>query len=133
MICIEIEPTIEPKNEPIPVVIPESITKKTVYLNDVCSRLNLDNTAIINERVENLNLKNIDVITARAVASLNVLCGYAARIGDKKTSLLLLKGKTFEKEETEAEKHWSYEKQIFTNQYCADGVIVRIKNLREHK
>ena len=121
------------KNPAAKITMVESITKKTLYLNDVCTRLQLDNVQVINDRVENLPLKNVNIITARAVASLNILCGYAAKIGNKNTELLLLKGRSFAVEQKEAAQNWRYDCQTFTNQYCPDGVIAKITNLRKNK
>ena len=55
----------------------ESITKKTVYLNVVKNSLGLDNVEVINDRVENLKLPKADMITARAMTSLDNLCQYS--------------------------------------------------------
>ena len=42
------------------IVLIESITKKTLYLKDVCKRLNLLNVEVINDRAENIVFKNVD-------------------------------------------------------------------------
>lgn len=121
------------KNPAAKITMVESITKKTLYLNDVCSRLQLNNARVVNDRVENLHLQNVDIITARAVAPLNVLCGYAQKIGGKNTELLLLKGKSFAEEQREAMQNWNFECQTFANHYSEDGVVVKINNLRKRK
>ena len=111
----------------------ESIHKKTVYLNDVCYRLGLHNVKVINERVENTVFKSVDVITARAVAALNVLFSYAHTLGNENTQMLLLKGKTYEQEEAEAQKYWQYSKICYANAYSDDGVIMQISRLRKRR
>ena len=121
------------KNPAAKITMVESITKKTLYLNDVCTRLQLDNVQVINDRVENLHLHNVDIITARAVAALDVLCGYAHKIGGKNTELLLLKGKSFAEEQREAMQNWNFECQTFANHYSEDGDVVKINNLRKRK
>lgn len=117
----------------VKVTLVESITKKTVYLKDVCTKLNLQNVEIINNRVENAVFKNVDVITARAVAQLDVLCGYAKRIGNPKTKLLLLKGQKWVEEDETAQNHWQYDLTIYPNKQCIDGVVMEITNLRKKK
>lgn len=114
------------------ITLVESITKKTVYLNDVRERLGLKNVVVVNKRVEDAVFKPVDLITARAVAALDVLCGYAAKIMPH-PQLLLLKGKSYPLEEAAAKQHWSFTSEIFANAYCADGVIVKISNLRKKK
>ena len=124
---------LQEKNPQAKVVLVESITKKTLYLNSVCADLGLKNVTVINDRVENTVFKNADVITARAVASLDVLLKYAAKIGGKQTKLLLLKGKSYVSEENQAKEHWNYSCEIFKNKYSEDGVIMKITNIRTKK
>lgn len=115
------------------VTLVESITKKTVYLKDVCEKLNLQNVDIINDRIENTVFKNVDVITARAVAQLDILCGYAKHIGNSKTKLLLLKGQKWVEEDELAQNHWQYNLTIYPNKQCIDGVVMEISDLRKKK
>lgn len=124
---------LQEKNPRAKVVLVESITKKTLYLNSVSAELGLKNVTVINDRVENTVFKNADVITARAVASLDVLLKYAAKIGGKQTKLLLLKGKSYVSEENQAKEHWNYSCEIFKNKYSEDGVIMKITNIRTKK
>ena len=115
------------------ITLVESISKKSVYLNDVKQKLGLNSVCVVNDRVENAVFKSIDLITARAVASMDVLCGYAKKIGDKNTEMLLLKGKSFSEEDELARRHWQYETDIFENKYSNDGVVVKVKNIRMKK
>lgn len=115
------------------ITLVESITKKTVYLKDVCERLNLSNVNIVNDRVENIDIKGVDVITARAVAALDVLCRYAAKFSSGSTESLFLKGQSYNDEIVSAQKNWDFKSQIFTNRYCNDGVILKISRLRKKK
>lgn len=115
------------------VYLVESITKKTLYLKDVCQKLGLDNVEIINERVENVVFKNVDVVTARAVAALDVLCGYAVKIGQRNTKMVLLKGRKYAEENLEAQKRWSYHYAVYPNKYSEDGVIMVIRDIRKKK
>lgn len=111
----------------------ESITKKTVYLKSVCVELGLDNVEIVNDRVENVVFKSASVITARAVASLDVLCDYSFYLGNKNTSVLLLKGRTYKNEDEEAKKRWIYTIDVYPNKYSEDGVVLKLSNLRKKK
>lgn len=114
-------------------VLVESITKKTVYLNDVCSQLDLKNVHVENNRVENLNLKNIDIVTARAVAALDVLLGYVFGFGNKGAKCLFPKGKTYREEVQSAGLKWLFDCKVHQNAYADDGVILEIDNLRKRK
>lgn len=124
---------LQEKNPEAKVVLVESITKKTLYLNSVCADLGLKNVSVVNDRVENTVFKDADIITARAVASLDILLKYAAKIGGKQTKLLLLKGKSYISEENQAKEHWNYDCEVIKNKYCDDGVILKITNIRKKK
>lgn len=111
----------------------ESITKKTVYLKDMCERLKLSNVTVKNERVENLKITAPDVVTARAVAALDVLCGYVSKINGNKTESLFLKGQSYKEEIAAAQKNWKFDLEIFPNRYSADGVVLKLSRLRKNK
>lgn len=124
---------LQEQNPQAHITLVESITKKALYLKNVAENLGLNSVEVVNNRVENAVFKNVDMITARAVASTDILCGYADKIGNKNTEMLLLKGRSFADEEAEAGKRWIYTREIYKNKYSDDGVIVRIKNIRMKK
>ena len=111
----------------------ESIGKKTLYLNEVKTQLNLENVEIFNDRVENLKLPVADMITARAMTSLDNLFKYSILFSDKKTKLLFPKGKSYNEELDEAKKNWNFKFSVHENQLCSDGVILLFENLRRKK
>lgn len=115
------------------VILVESITKKTVYLKDVCTKLGLNNTTVENSRIENISIKNVDVITARAVAALDVLCSYAFDLATKNTRMLFLKGRSYADEVASAEQKWKFNLQVYPNLYSSDGVVLELSNLRKIK
>ena len=111
----------------------ESIGKKTLYLNAVKDDLCLDNVEVINNRVENLSLENADMITARAMTSLDSLLGYSFLFSDRKTKLLFPKGQSYQDELNLAKKNWCFNLKIYKNELCDDGVILLLDNLRRKK
>jgi len=111
----------------------ESIGKKTLYLNEVKTQLNLENVDIFNDRVENLKLPVADMITARAMTSLDNLLKYSVLFSDKKTKLLFPKGKSYNEELDEAKKNWNFKLKVYKNELCDDGVILLLENLRRKK
>ena len=111
------------------VILVESITKKTVYLKDVCTKLGLTNTTVENSRIENISIKNVDVITARAVAALDMLCLYAFDLATKNIRMLFLKGRSYTDEVTAAEQKWKFNLQVYPNLYSSDGVVLELSNL----
>lgn len=115
------------------VVLVESITKKTVYLKDVCAKLNLTNTVVENSRIENISINDVDVITARAVAALDVLCSYAFDLATKNTQMLFLKGRSYAEEVANAQQKWKFNLKVNPNLYSSDGVVLELSNLRKNK
>lgn len=115
------------------IVLVESITKKTVYLKDVCGCLGLTNVEVINNRAENIVFKNADYITARAVATIDKIYNFTKTIYSKNTRYLLLKGKSGNEELQEARKKWIFKVNSFANKYCADGYLYEIFDLRKIK
>ncbi len=111
----------------------ESIGKKTLYLNAVKECLELENIEIINDRIENLELVKVDMITARAVTSLNNLLEYSILFSDKKTKLLFPKGQSYKEELYDAKKKWNFKLKVYKNELCDDGVILLLENLRRKK
>ena len=108
----------------------ESIAKKTLYLNEVKAKLNLDNVTVINGRSEDLNLPKADVVTARAVASLDKLLNYVFKFTDRQTKLVFPKGKSYQEELEEAKNFWNFKLKVDASQTSQDGVILLLENLR---
>ncbi len=108
----------------------ESIGKKTLYLNEVKTVLNLNNVTVLNKRTEDLTLPPADVITARAVASLDKLLGYVFKFTNRQTKLIFPKGKSYHEELETAAKLWNFKLEVCKNETSADGVVLLLENLR---
>ncbi|MBB5517666.1 16S rRNA (guanine(527)-N(7))-methyltransferase RsmG [Amphiplicatus metriothermophilus] len=91
------------------VALVESTGKKAAFLREATAAMGLDNVAVIPQRIENITISPPDVITARALARLDKLLGYAHEIAGKSTLCLFLKGQDVEDELTEAAKSWHME------------------------
>lgn len=123
----------EENRKDISVKMIESISKKTVYLNDVQQKLKLENTEVINNRSESLNIQPADLITARAVAALDKLFSLVFNLSDVHTKFLFPKGKTYFLEIIEAQKNWKFDYQVLQNEIEPEGVVLLISNLRRKK
>lgn len=76
----------------VSITLCESIGKKCAFLSQVKQQLGLDNVTVINERAESLSLPTPPtIITARAVATVDILLSLTKHVSDKKTSWLLMK------------------------------------------
>jgi 16S rRNA (guanine527-N7)-methyltransferase len=74
------------------VVLVESVGKKCAWLERTVSALELENVRVVCARAEELGEEPCDVVTARALASLSVLCEYAAPLLREGGSLVAWKG-----------------------------------------
>ncbi len=71
----------------------------------------------------------IDCVTARAVAPLHQLIGYAAPLVKRGAKALLLKGQDVEVELTEATKYWKIEPRLHPSRTGGHGWIVEIDKI----
>jgi 16S rRNA (guanine527-N7)-methyltransferase len=74
------------------VVLVESVGKKCAWLERTVSALGMENVRVVCARGEELDEEPFDVVTARALASLPVLCEYAAPLLREGGALVAWKG-----------------------------------------
>lgn len=114
------------------IILVESVHKKTVFLNEVASKLNLK-VRIENDRIENLPKQKVDVITSRAMCSLDKLLEYALPFCHKNTVCIFPKGKSYKTELELAEKKYSFSCELKDNLLSDEGKILVIKNIKKQK
>ena len=81
----------------------DSIRKKINAVNNIKNELNITNLTPICDRVENINQK-FDVVTSRAVASLDKICEYALQKLNKNGYFIAYKSKKTQEEIDNATK-----------------------------
>lgn len=111
------------------VTLVDSVGKKATFLRTVIRELGLPAKAS-SERVEALDLKPVDVITARAFAPLPRLLDYAASFWKDDTLAILLKGRQAESEIEEARQAYEFEADLSESQTDPEGRIVVITGLK---
>lgn len=111
----------------------ESISKKTLYLNEVKKITGIDNVKIINDRIENIKIPNVDVITSRAMCSLKELLGYVTKFSTSKTLCIFPKGKKYPEEIAEAQKYWNFNYKVVPSEQSDEGAILVINQIKKHK
>jgi 16S rRNA (guanine527-N7)-methyltransferase len=79
----------------------ESVAKKCSWLQTSAKRLGLENVRVACARAEELDEPPFDVVTARALAALPVLCEYAAPLLREGGALVAWKGAVGEEEEAD--------------------------------
>jgi 16S rRNA (guanine527-N7)-methyltransferase len=71
----------------------------------------------------------VDCVTARALAPLHQLIGYAEPLVMQGAKALFLKGQDVEAELTEATKYWKIEPQLHSSRTGGDGWIVELDHI----
>lgn len=103
----------------------ESLAKRCRFLETVVGTLNLPAT-VHNARAEALSLK-VDVVTARAVAPMVRLLGFAEPYLKRGTVGLFLKGQDVVSELTEATRYWKFDYDLTPSRSSSEGQVVRVK------
>lgn len=114
-------------------VMAESVGKKARFV-----KASIEATGapahIENCRVEALDqTKKFDVITARAVASLDKLLWYAYPLLKTGGIGLFPKGQRYRQELTDANKYWTFDTDVRPSLTSEEGVILHISSLRPKK
>jgi 16S rRNA (guanine527-N7)-methyltransferase len=102
----------------------DSLGKRCRFLQAVVDELDLPATVIWG-RAEAQDVE-VDVVTARAVAAMDKLLGYAQPYFDSGAQGLFLKGETVETELTEAWKSWRFEAECLPSRSDPRGRVVKV-------
>jgi 16S rRNA (guanine527-N7)-methyltransferase len=105
----------------------ESMAKRCRFLSEVVGALALP-AQVVNARAEEVKLK-VDVVTARAVAPLTRLLGYAQPYMARGARALFLKGQDAEAEIAEAKLAWRFDVDILPSHSDPRGRILSIERL----
>lgn len=106
----------------------DSLGKRCRFLQEIVDLLDLPATVIWG-RAEEQDL-DVDVVTARAVAPMDRLLGYAQPYFSRGAQGLFLKGEKAEAELKEARKVWHIEADLSVSRSDPRGRIVTIRKLR---
>ena len=110
----------------------ESDYRKCSFLKEAARILNLQNVTVHNCRIEDYKGLVPDIVTSRALASLDKLL-HLSQIVSRETisECLFHKGENFQTEIDEAKKNWIFDKEVFSNP--KGGVILRIRKTQPAK
>lgn len=109
----------------------ESITKKCTFLESVIQDLGLSNVRVLNSRAETIPLK-VGAVTARAVASIDVLLQFTYPLLTPSGHAFFLKGKTYETEIAEARRAWSFDLETIKSITSDEGRILCLGTIKRH-
>ncbi len=108
----------------------DSDRRKAAFLVEAARQLALPRVSVHARRIESLRLPGIAVVTARALAPLATLLGYAAEILAPGGVAILPKGRDAEKELTAAESRWHMAVERFASRTDPDATIFRLSEIR---
>lgn len=100
------------------IVLVESDARKCAFLRTVLRETGV-RADVITKRVEELEPLNADVVSARALAPLDVLLGYCSQHMTSDGTALFLKGERWKEEVRAAESQWKFDLQ--TTMSCTNS------------
>jgi 16S rRNA (guanine527-N7)-methyltransferase len=107
----------------------ESDKRKAAFLVEASAQLKLPMVRVHACRAENAKLPPLSAITARALAPLEALLPYAADFLAPGGVAVFPKGKTAEKELTEAALDWHFTCERFPSTTNSEATILRLSNI----
>src|SRR5262245_19736190 len=113
----------------------ERIAKKAAFLREALRVTGSPGTvhlADIGDTVERF-AGPVDCVTARAVAPLHQLVGFAEPLVQRGAKALLLKGQDVEAELTEATKYWKIKPKLHSSRTGGQGWIVELDQIERRK
>ena len=110
------------------VTLIESDQRKSAFLRTV-SRETGANCTVISRRIEDVPPLAADILSARALADLATLLGFAARHLKPDGTALFPKGVTWEKESIAAQDIWHFQAQPITSRTDPEAVILKIEGV----
>jgi 16S rRNA (guanine527-N7)-methyltransferase len=113
------------------VTLHEATAKKCAFLRAAAERMALK-VGIENARIEDLPRAAYDAVTARALAPLPRLLGYAFPLTGPNSLCLFLKGQNLGFELTEAHKSWKMQASQVPSKTDPSGAILVVRKLAAH-
>ena len=110
---------------PEAVTLIESDARKSAFLNTAIRELALA-AAVRTERIERASPMAADVVSARALADLDTLLGFADRHMAATGEALFPKGENWEKEVETARSTWQFDCRVDKSLTRSDSVILRV-------
>lgn len=120
---------LQDQGSPCRVILVESDQRKAAFLREA-ARVLATEVEVVCARIEAIPPLGADVVSARALAPLPVLLGYAVRHLAPSGTGLFLKGAGLLAELGSARRDWTFDAEMLQSQTDAEGTILRIQGLR---
>ena len=108
----------------------EAVGKKCAFMKQVIRELKLD-AEVHNERIEDMNIFPVDLITSRACADLDKLLELTSEFIGHSTHCLFLKGGKAEEEIENAQKKWSFKVKKHASKSEESGMILLLSDIKK--
>lgn len=110
------------------VTLIESDARKATFLRTALRETGVDGV-VINDRIENVPSLDADVVSARALADLGALIGYAQQHLRPEGTAIFAKGARWKKELDAAKSQWNFTCAVGKSDLDADAAILCIKGV----
>lgn len=108
----------------------ESDRRKAAFLIEAAGTLKLPRVKVHSQRIEQVALPPLAVMTARALAPLEALLGFAQRFLAPGGIAIFPKGRTAEQELTSAAAGWHFTAERFESRTDPEATILRLSEIR---
>ncbi|WP_050928832.1 16S rRNA (guanine(527)-N(7))-methyltransferase RsmG [Aestuariivita boseongensis] len=106
----------------------ESDQRKCTFLRTSIRELDL-NVTVLSQRIEEAPPQNADILSARALADLDTLLGFADRHLSTAGFALFQKGESWQKEVEDARKSWRFKCEAVKSHTHDSAVILKIEGV----
>ncbi len=110
------------------VTLIESDARKAAFLRAALRETGA-RAIILNERIESVEPQNADVVSARALADLDSLLGFALPHTARDATCLFAKGAKWRTELSQAKSKWKFDHTVVTSKLDPDAAILCIREL----
>ncbi|WP_138924635.1 16S rRNA (guanine(527)-N(7))-methyltransferase RsmG [Sulfitobacter sp. BSw21498] len=106
----------------------ESDQRKCVFLRTAIRELSLS-ASVVNDRIESIEPLSADVLSARALADLSTLMGFASLHMSPSGTALFPKGENWREEHNAANLKWAYTYEAIPSKTNSSAAILKIKEI----
>ena len=111
------------------ITLVESDQRKAAFLRSMIREFDL-NAKVLVQRIETMSDLQADVVTARALAPLDVLLSFAHRLLHDQGTAIFLKGRSHAAEVEAARSHWTFDLTETVSRTDPDSRILHIESIR---
>lgn len=112
------------------ITLVESDQRKSTFLRQAARELGLTNVSVLSDRIEKLAPLHADVLSARALAALSALCGFASQHMAADGLALFPKGAHYREEIEAAQTDWRFDLVAHPSETDPSAVVLAMKAIQ---